>query len=187
MTDYLYSLSLAHQTKAFLFSLGFGFIAGAAYDIFRIVRMSVSKARAAYIISDLLYCILLCVCSFLFFLSVNEGEFRLYLFIGEAAGFFVWYFSIGAALFAASERIIGFIKKASAAVFKAIFFPIRKAFGGICGIFNRILKKSRKNSKKLKNKSNFLLKVNKHLLYNLNIRKKIPVNDRSPKKGKCKL
>lgn len=41
----------------------------------------------------------------------------------------------------------------------------------------QITQKSRKNTKKVKNKSKFLLKVNKLLLYNLFVKKRNPVDD----------
>ena len=109
MTDYLYGLSLATQTKNFLLSLGFGFIMGIFYDLFRIVRISISKGKIATIISDVLYCVFLCFSFMLFCLTVNEGEIRLYLLLGSLAGFFVYYFSLGVIIFSFSEKIIAFI------------------------------------------------------------------------------
>ncbi len=172
MTEYLYSLSLARQTQAFLMSLGFGFIMGIFYDVFRIIRLCISKGRVAFIITDMLYCIFLCFCTFLFFLTVNEGEIRAYILIGEASGFAVYYFSLGAVIFSVSERIIFLIKKTVRGFFKIIFFPFKWIFGKIRGFFNKFVKKSRKSSKNIKNKSNFLLKVNKQMLYNLFYNKK---------------
>ena len=125
MTAYLYGLSLAQQTKGFLLSLGFGFIMGIFYDLFRIIRISISKGRAAIIVSDILYCIFLCFSTFLFCLTVNEGEVRIYLLLGAGAGFFVYYFSLGVIVFSFSERIIGFIKKIIKAIFNIISFPFR--------------------------------------------------------------
>ena len=124
MTDYLYGLSLATQTKNFLLSLGFGFIMGILYDLFRIVKISISKGKLATIISDILYCIFLCFALFLFCLTVNEGEIRLYLLLGSMAGFFVYYFSLGVIIFSFSEKIIAFIKAIIKSVFKSVFKPI---------------------------------------------------------------
>lgn len=179
MTDYLYSLSLAQQTKGFLMSLGFGFIMGFFYDVFRIIRISISRSKAAFVVFDILYCIFLCFCTFLFFLTVNEGELRVYLLLGEAIGFAVYYFSLGAVIFSVSEKIILFIKRTLRWIFKIISYPFRKLFEILGKFFSKILKKSRKNTKNIKNKSKFLLKVNKHLLYNLYNRKSMetPVSD----------
>ncbi len=172
MTDYLYSLSLAQQTKGFLLALGMGFILGILYDIIRIIRISISRGKAGVVICDIFFCALACFCTFLFCLTVNEGEIRLYLVLGEVAGFFTYYFSLGAVIFSCSEKIIDFVKKIIRLVFGVILFPFRWIFGVIKKAINKLLEKSRKNGKNLKNKSNFLLKVNKLLLYNLFVKKR---------------
>lgn len=167
MTEYLYSISIARQTQIFLFSLGFGFIMGIFYDLFRILRLCISAKKVSFIIFDVLYCILLCFCSFLFILSINEGEVRFYILIGEGIGFAVYYFSLGIIVFSVSERIVNFFKKLFGMLFKVIFFPFVWIFKRTAKVFNKLFKKSRKNTENIKNKSNFLLKVNKHMLYNL--------------------
>ena len=110
MTDYIYSLSLADQTKGFLLSLGFGFLMGILYDLVRIVRISISKSKKLILIFDLLYCIFLGFCSYIFFLVVNEGDIRGFLLLGEGIGFAIYYFSLGIVVFAASEKIVDSIK-----------------------------------------------------------------------------
>lgn len=177
MTEYLYGLSLAQQTKSFLLSLGFGFIMGIFYDLFRIVRISISKGKVATVISDILYCVFLCFCTFIFCLTVNEGEVRFYLLLGTVAGFCVYYFSLGALVFLVSEIIISFIKKIAESIFNVISFPFRFIIGKIKQLFNKLSAKSRKNTKNVKNKSKFLLKVNKILLYNLFVKKQRSVNN----------
>lgn len=174
MTDYLYGLSLATQTKNFLLSLGFGFIMGIFYDLFRIVRISISKGKIATIISDVLYCVFLCFSFMLFCLTVNEGEIRLYLLLGSLAGFFVYYFSLGVIIFSFSEKIITFIKIVIKSIFNIISYPFRFVFGELRELLNKLSLKSRKNTKNIKNKSKFLLKVNKLLLYNLFVKKQHP-------------
>lgn len=172
MTDYLYSLSLARQTKGFLLALGMGFLLGILYDVIRIIRISISRGRVLVVVCDIAFCAIACLCTFLFCLTVNEGEIRLYLVLGEIAGFFTYYFSLGVIVFSCSEKIIHFIRKLLRSIFGVIFFPFKWFFGTIRKSINNLLKKSRKNGKKLKNKSNFLLKVNKLLLYNLFVKKR---------------
>lgn len=163
MTDYLYGLSLTQQAQGFLLSLGFGFLMGVLYDLLRLIRISISKSKAVTIIMDILYCIALCFCFFLFCLTVNQGEIRLYLLSGTLSGFCVYYFSLGLIVLSISERLVFYVK----GFFRLIFTPIRLFVGKIRDLFNKVLTKSRKNSKNLKNKSKFLLKVNKLMLYNL--------------------
>lgn len=179
MTDYLYGLSLATQTKNFLLSLGFGFIMGIFYDLFRIVRISISKSKIATVFSDILYCIFLGFSLMLFCLTVNEGEIRFYLLLGSLAGFFVYYFSLGVIIFSFSERLITLIKKIIKSVFNVISYPFRFVFGKLRKLLNNLSAKSHKNTKNIKNKSKFLLKVNKLLLYNLLVKKQHPTKRES--------
>lgn len=179
MTDYLYGLSLATQTKNFLLSLGFGFIMGIFYDLFRIVRISISKSKIATVFSDILYCIFLGFSLMLFCLTVNEGEIRLYLLLGSLAGFFVYYFSLGVIIFSFSEKMITLIKKIISSVFNVISYPFRFVFGKLRELLINLSAKSHKNTKNIKNKSKFLLKVNKLLLYNLLVKKQHPTKRES--------
>lgn len=178
MTDYLYSLSLAQQTKSFLLSLGMGFLLGIIYDLVRIIRISISKSKTGVILSDLFFCAIACMCTFLFCLTVNEGEIRLYLVLGEIAGFFTYYFSLGVIIFSYSEKIIGFIKRLIRSVLRIILSPFKWVFKKLKSFFKKIINKKHKNSKKLKNKSKFLLKVNKLLLYNLFVKMRNPVDSK---------
>ncbi len=177
MTDYIYSLSLATQTRNFLLSLGLGFLMGIFYDVFRVIRLAVSKGKAVVVVFDLLYCICLGFITFIFFITVNEGEFRFYLIMGECIGFGVYYFSLGAVIFSKAELLVDKIKKCIKRIFNFIFAPIKLVLLKIGSVFDKFLKKGRKRTKNFKNKSKFLLKVDKHLLYNLFVKKQNQVDD----------
>ena len=171
MTDYLYSVSLAKQTTNFLLSLGLGFIIGILYDVFRIVRICISKGKIAFVISDILYFLVLGVLTFSFCLAVNEGELRFYILFGELAGFSIYYFSLGIVVFSISEKIILTIKKVIHKILSIAFTPFKWVFKKIISFFNKSIQKSRKNGHFFKNKSKLLLKLNNKLLYNLNVKK----------------
>lgn len=181
MTDYIYSLSLATQTRNFLFSLGMGFVLGLFYDIFRVIRLCISKNKIAFIVFDVLYCIFFGFSTFIFFLTVNEGEFRLYLIMGECIGFGVYYFSLGAIVFSKAEILVDKIKLCFKRFFQLLFAPIKWILLKFGSVFDKILKKGRKRTKNIKNKSKFLLKVDKHLLYNLFVKKQNQVDDDNSK------
>lgn len=176
MTDYLYSVSLASQTRLFLLSLGFGFFAGAVYDFFRAVRICFGSRKWAYLVTDILYLTVLGFLNFLFFLSNNEGEIRLFALFGEALGLTVYLFTVGFTFAIYFEKFFNLIKKAFAAFFKILTLPFRKIWKKICDF----LKKHKKTPKKIENKSKYPLKVNKCLLYNLSNRKQ---NSESQNKG----
>ena len=170
MTDYIYSLSLAEQSKGFLLSLGFGFLMGIFYDLFRIIRISISKSKKIVLVFDLLYCVFLGFCSYLFFLVVNEGDIRAFLLLGEGIGFAIYYFSLGVVVFTASEKIVNTTKKVLFKVFQVVLFPFRWIFKKLKSLLEKFSKKWRKKGKKIKNKSKFHLKLHKHLLYNQSVK-----------------
>lgn len=173
MTDYIYSLSLASQTRGFLMSLGFGFVMGVIYDAFRLVRVCISQGKKAQVFFDVAYCIFLAFATFIFFMTVNEGEFRIYLFLGEAVGFSVYSLSFGAIIFTYSELWIEHIKN----IFKKLFSPIKAFVKVKLGSAGKLLKKEPQRKENNENKSKIHLKLNKHLLYNLFIKKQNPVDE----------
>lgn len=192
MTDYLYGISLAVQTINFLFSLGFGFLSGFLYDILRIIRLSISSKKFAIVIFDLIYCILFCFLFFIFLLSVNEGQFRFYLLLGAGCGFSVYYFSLGVIIFSLSQWIIDSIKRVCKRFLSILCFPFWWILSKIKPLIGENVKKCQKSMKKIKNKSKTHLKLNKHLLYNLRVKKRVRVKDepqerRSGKNGSFKI
>lgn len=176
MTDYLYSVSLASQTRLFLLSLGFGFSAGALYGFFRAARVLLGSKKILYKITDVSYLVTLGFLNFLFFLSFNEGEIRMFAFFGEALGFVIYFFTAGVAFAAYFERLFGLTKRILSAVFNTLTKPFRKMWKKICGLVKKHLKTCKKSENKLK----YPLKVKNGLLYNLTNRNK---NSESQDKG----
>ena len=164
-----YIVSLSSQTKNFLFSLGFGALTGVLYDILRVIRMSISSSKSALYITDFIFVFVSSVATFLFCLTVTDGQLRFYVLFGEALGFLIYYFSFGiiAVKFSAKtvEKIKSFFKK----FFRFVSAPFRKIFI----IFSKFVKKStlksRKSLKKAAKKAKTLLQIGKPLLYNLDV------------------
>lgn len=168
MTDYLYSVSLASQTRLFLLSLGFGFFAGALYTFFRASRILLGSKKIIYKITDISYLVTLGFLNFLFFLSFNEGEIRFFALFGEVLGFVIYIFTAGITFSLYFEKFFEFTKKILRAVFNTLTKPFRKIRKKICAL----VKKHLKSRKKSENKSKYPLKVKKGLLYNLTNRNK---------------
>ncbi len=181
MTDYLYGLSLATQTMNFLLSLGVGFVLGIVYDSFRILRICISSRKIVIILFDIIYCIFFGLAFFLFLLTTNEGQFRFYLFVGSGVGFSVYYFSLGVIIFSFSELLTEFTKKWIKRIFSVFIFPFRWIYSRTKRFIDKKIKKSRKTTKNIKNKSKIHLKLYKHLLYNLNVKKQFRADDGSEK------
>lgn len=117
--DYIQGISV--QTEIFLYSIGFGFLLGVLYDIFRIIRKVISDSGAFVFLMDILY---FAVCAFLIFcynLVVDSGRIRIYIILGHVLGWLIYYFSLGSVAVRLSNAIIAFLRR--------IFSPAIRFFG----------------------------------------------------------
>ena len=160
--DYIQGLS--SQTEIFLFSLGFGFLLGILYDIFRTLRLIISDSSFFTVFADVTYFL---VCTFLIFcfdLVVDSGKIRLYVLFGDLLGWLIYYFSFGEISIKLSNKIVSSVKRFSGAVSA----PVLK-FGKI---IKRKFRKSASFSKKIIRKFNKKLKFDLQkytgMVYNLN-------------------
>lgn len=159
-----YIQGLAEQTEIFLYSLGFGFLLGILYDVFRTLRLIISNSRLFVFIWDLLY---FAVCSFLtfcFIMVIDSGKLRIYVALGEILGWLIYYFSFGSIAMKVSNAVIRFFSR----IFEAVFKPIKRIFVWFCkkirktGVFcKKIIRKSDKKAK-------FNLQKYRGIVYNLN-------------------
>ncbi len=147
-----YILSLSTQTRSFLLSLGFGLIIGILYDVLRIVRILLSFSKIATFVTDFLFSVLSAVMTFLFCLSVTNGEVRLYIILGEFIGFSVFYLSFGTVAVKFSEKTVKKIFNVFRKFFRFIFSPFIKIFTVVsikCTKLRKKVQKTVKNHKKI--------------------------------------
>lgn len=162
----MYGITVAAQTKNLLLGLGLGFIIGIIYDIFRIIRLSISRGRTAVFIQDILFFLLFSGITFSFCLGVNNGEVRFYIIFAEVLGFLIYYFSFGSFVIKLSDTVISALRRFFSFVFKLFKTPVLFIFRIFSLIFGKISKFTRKSSKKVGKKLKFLLQRNYSLLYN---------------------
>ncbi len=132
--------SLATQTVYFLFSILFGIILSAVYDVVRVMRFMGFTKLWQIILSDVLYFFICAVLTFLFSLPFNNGSVRYFVIFGEAVGFILYRFTLGEVMA------------------KVYCFLIR--------IIRRIFKKSLEILIFFSNK---LLKANRFVVYNVGV------------------
>lgn len=160
--DYIQGLSV--QTEIFLLSLGFGFLLGILYDVFRTLRLIISRSAGFTVFMDI-FCFVLCAFLIFFFnLIVDEGKIRLYVLFGDLLGWMIYYFSFGEISMRVSNRIIQSVRGALRVVLKPISrlrCRVKRKMKKIVGFFKKIIKKF---DKKIK----FDLKKYKGMVYNLN-------------------
>ncbi len=122
-----YIQGLARQTEIFFYSLGFGFLLGIVYDVFRTLRLIISKSKVFVFFMDLLYFSFCAFATFCFIMAIDSGKVRIYVASGEILGWLIYYFSFGAVALKVSNAVIGFIRK----IFLRIWTPIKRSFGKI--------------------------------------------------------
>lgn len=158
-----YIQGLADQTEIFLYSLGFGFLLGVLYCIFRTVRMIMPDSKGFVVFADLLY---FAVCTFLIFCFImvtDGGRIRVYVAVGIILGWAVCYFSFGAIAMRVG-RSVSFL-------FRRLFSVLFKPF--VC--FGRAISRKignlpcfcKKNTEKTDKKEKFILQKYKGIVYNL--------------------
>lgn len=159
----VYIQGIAEQTQIFLYSLGFGFLLGVLYDVFRTLRLIISRSKSFVFFADLLYFILCSFLTFFFIMVVDSGRVRLYVALGEILGWFIYYFSFGAIAIRFTNTVTTFFRRVFSGVFnliKRVFFKFGRKTGKIASSGKKIMRKS---NKKLK----FNLQKHKGLVYNL--------------------
>lgn len=162
-----YIVSLSSQTKGFLLSMGFGMLLGVVYDLIRIIRLSFTRSEAALAAFDIFYALVCGVATFLFMLSVTDGQLRFFIVFGEIIGFFVYYFTFGALAVKFSRKTVEGIKTVLSKFLSFLLSPFKKIFHLIRTRLSGFSQKTYKKSKKLIKNVKYLLHSNSKLLYNL--------------------
>ncbi len=85
-----------------LLGIALGFI----YDLFRIVRMIINPKFVGIFIQDVIYFILSGVITFLFVLSLNNGESRFYILAGEGIGWITYHVTVGNFIYKLSGKFV---------------------------------------------------------------------------------
>lgn len=77
----------APQIYIFMITLYGGLAAGVVYDIYRFIRRAAKKGRWLTVLLDVLFIVTLGLIMFGVMYLANEGELRLFTFVGFALGF----------------------------------------------------------------------------------------------------
>ena len=160
--DYIQGLSA--QTEIFLLSLGFGFLLGILYDVFRTLRLVISNSAGFTVFADIMYFLLCAFLVFCFNLVVDNGKIRLYVLLGDLLGWLIYYFSFGEISVKISNSIIAFVKR----IFRAVSIPLRRLKNRINRKFGKSASFSKKIIRKFNKKLKFDLQKYKGMVYNLN-------------------
>lgn len=98
-----------------------GIIIGVLFDIFRIIRRSFKTADFITYIEDILFWILTGLILLFMIFTFNNGEIRIYIFVGLILGFITYLLTVSRYFIKICIMILKFIKK-------ILYFPIRVLF-----------------------------------------------------------
>lgn len=154
------------NNQAYLFAIFVinGVLIGILFDIFRILRKSFKTADFITYIEDIIFWILTGIVTLYFIFNYNNGEIRLYIFLGIILGVLLYMLTISSYIVKFSVYIITFIKNILSKIIKIIIFPIKFVLNIIKKLlfrpFSFIIINIRKNLTKIKFCSTNLLKKN---------------------------
>lgn len=158
-----YIQGIAAQTENFLYAFGFGFLLGILYDVFRTLRMIISRSKGFILFMDLLYFAVCTFLTFCFVLAVDSGRIRAYVALGEILGWLVYYFSFGAIAMRISNSVVSLITR----LFSAVFKPVKRLVNRFLRKFGKFEDFCKKNIRKSDKKLKFNLQKYRGIVYNL--------------------
>ncbi len=158
---------VAEQTLLFFEALAVGFVLGLFMEPLRIYRMMVRPGTVAVFFQDIIYWFLCAVCSFVFILTVNSGQLRVFLVIGIVIGMTIYFLTIGTLIMKASKAITAFLRRVHRFLNRKITYPATQAYEKTKKNAMKTANKLRAYNKKIQNNVNYRLKHNRVLLYNL--------------------
>jgi len=104
-------ISVSQQAAVFLLAVAFGFVLGALYDIFRIIRIAVKCGTVSVFLQDLLFFTICALLTFLYIFYTNSGDVRFFIILGEFFGAILYICSVGALVMRISAKIVEVIKR----------------------------------------------------------------------------
>lgn len=133
----MWEINSLSQFISFLYALALGGIFCLFYDIFRSFRHIFKFGDIAVVFQDIIYFIIISFVTFIFLLSVTNGEIRGYILFGIALGFLICALTISKLFFKILTAFLG--------VFSCFFRKVRlfaaKIFKNIENTFKKGLKK----------------------------------------------
>ena len=128
---------VTNQALLFLIFIVNGIIIGLLFDFFRILRRSFKTKDFITYIEDILFWVLTGLLLLYSIFTFNNGEIRLYMFIGAILGCIIYMLSISNFIVKINTKIIISLKNILSKIINIIFIP----FKFIIKFFRKILKK----------------------------------------------
>lgn len=123
------------QTNLFLIFIINGFLIGLLFDFFRILRKTFKTNDIMTYIEDILFWILTgCIILYSIFVF-NNGEIRLFLFIGIILGILLYMLFLSSHIIKVNVTIINFLKKIISSILNILLTPLKYIYQIIRKLF----------------------------------------------------
>lgn len=119
---------VTNQAYLFLIFTIDGIIIGILFDIFRILRKSFKTSNIVTYIEDIIFWMLTGVIILYSIFTFNNGEIRLFMFLGILLGIAFYLLLFSKYIIKISVKIIGIIKKAVLFIYKIFEYPIKTIY-----------------------------------------------------------
>ena len=116
---------ITNQAQLFLIFVVNGILIGLLFDFFRILRKAIKTKDIVTYIEDILFWILTGFILLFSICTFNNGEIRLYMFIGTFIGVFLYMISISTYVIKINMKIIDFFKLVMGKIINIIIIPIK--------------------------------------------------------------
>lgn len=149
------STEIFFATKEELFIFGcailLGLFFGIVYDAFRVVRAVFPHKSFMVFLEDFFYMLFCSFCYFIFITELARGRVRLFILIGNLAGFAFEHYTVGNAVVFVLRKIVGGVKKyLLLPVFNVTLKPVARGFRKISMKIPHGIVQNRKRLKKVK-------------------------------------
>ncbi len=115
---------MAGEVGIFLEACLLGFLLGACYDVFRILRMAFPNGRVLIFLEDVLYFALAAVASFSFIVLANGGLLRAFVLIGELLGTILYFFTLSLLIMGAARQILRVVHAILRFIYRLTLLPL---------------------------------------------------------------
>lgn len=161
-----YSEPLLNQPRHLFLSIGVGVLLCVLYVLLQGFCRILGEGRLSFYLADSLFCVAFAIVSFFFMVIYCGGRVRLHLILGEAAGFFLSYFSVGKYIYGAMKSFSALLRRIFIAFFKPYAFIFSSFTNGIKDLKKRVsakiscrAKKEADSTEKKKKKINLFHKI----------------------------
>ena len=105
----MWEISNTAQIFTFMYSICLGIIFCVFYDVFRSLRKSIKFSSIVIFFQDILYFFIISIITFIFLLSLTNGEIRGFVIFGILIGFLLCYFTFSKILLKFLSQIFRFL------------------------------------------------------------------------------